>query len=506
MDGGAPSLEGWWAARWSSREGLAELLGALAELSAALGRVDNVGSAIFDLRPRQLAPPGGPPPAPAPDPWGEGRPVPADDERALSGALAPEVLFGCRREAPEAGHVWSIGLCLLSLLGLAEVARAGAPPPLGTDTPSLRPLRSTLIHDVHRRKPAMFAGRRLPHQEFLYPEALPEADAAAALRALQSMREAGAAVDSEAVLEVLTGALMVAPGARTPSLARLAEALRAAAAACLRAPPLERGPPPPALPPQADGALAGLIERLEALERRAAAQGEGSGVALAAGLAQLERSAAADRAEIAALKAALVAAEAKLSLPTASPAAPPAPRGADWLARVGVLVVALVAIGLGLRGGPTASSPAPIAAPAPTARPAPSSAAALAEAVPEPSAPEAPAEPPGPSAEASRAPPTDKARPEPVRPEPARAKDREAVEREAGPTEPPALPGRLVVRGGTATLVGPGGAADPARVAPGAYRLKARPADGKELDLGSVNVASGAVISVVCGFGTCKRE
>ena len=59
---------------------------------------------------------------------------------------------------------------------------------------------------------------------------------------------------------------------------------------------------------------------------------------------------------------------------------------------------------------------------------------------------------------------------------------------------------------GTASLVGPAGAADPSRVPPGSYRLKARTSDGKDVELGTVNVTSGAVISVACGFGTCKRE
>jgi len=507
-----PTLEAWWTRRWSTRDGLVELLEALAELSAALGRVDNVGSAIFDLRPRALMAPGGPTPAASPDPWGEGRSVPAADERALSGALAPELLFGCRREAPEAGHVWSIGLGLLGLLLLADAGRLSGPPPMGTDTPSLRPLRATLINDVHRRKPAMFAGRRLPQQEFLYPDALPEADQAAAARALQSMREAGVLVDGDAVLQVLTGALMVSPAARTPTLAKLAEALRGAAAACRSAPPVERGPAPPDLPPQQDAALQALIDRVAALERQLAAQGEGSGLLLAAGLAQLERGVADDRAALRGLQASV---EGLRSAP--NPVAPaPATRASapDWIARIGVLVVALGLFGLGFVGGRSAPEAPPVTAspaPLPRAAPAPRLAdpAALADEPPpadlvpaEPAPTEAPAagrpversgEPRAGAARPQGAKDKDAARSDPPKPEPASA-------------EPAAVPGRLVVRGGTASLVGPAGAADPSRVPPGSYRLKARTSDGKDVELGSVNVTSGAVISVACGFGTCKRE
>ena len=511
------TLEAWWTRRWSTRDGLVELLLALAELSAALGRVDNVGSAIFDLRPRALMAPGGPTPAASPDPWGEGRSVPAADERALSGTLAPELLFGCRREAPEAGHVWSIGLGLLGLLLLADAGRASGPPPMGTDTPSLRPLRATLINDVHRRKPAMFAGRRLPQQEFLYPDALPEADQAAAARALQSMREAGVLVDGDAVLQVLTCALMVSPAARTPTLARLAEALRGAAAACRSAPPVERGPAPPDLPPQQDAALQALIDRVGALERQLAAQGEGSGLVLAAGLAQLERGVADDRAALRGLQATVEGLR-SAPAPVLPPRAPTA-SSSDWIARIGVLVVALGLFGLGFVGGrsaPEAPRAAASPAPLPRAAPAPRLAdpAALAD--------EPPPSDPVPS-EASPSQTTASEAPEAGRPgersgepragaaRPQGAKDKDAARSDAprpepDSVEPAAVPGRLVVRGGTASLVGPSGAADPSRVPPGAYRLKARTSDGKEVELGTVNVASGAVISVACGFGTCKRE
>jgi hypothetical protein len=505
--GPAATLELWWAARWSEREGLAALLEAFAALAEGLGALPP--GQLVDLRPRALSALPLLPLTAFADPWGEGKPVPPDDERAPG--LAPELLFGCRREAPEAAHLWGLGLCLLGLLRLAEVGRGAPLPPLGVDTPSLRPLRVTLITDVHRKKPGVFAGRKLPPNDFLYPEALPEGDQAAVERALGLLREGGVAVDPAPVIELLGSLLKVAPAARGPSLGALPAALRAAAAACRRAGPAEasgaRAPGPPGLPVAGGAELARVGERLRALEAEVGALATRGPDAAAPQTTDPRIDALA--ADLRVLQARVAAWVDRGPAPVAlSPA--PARAGADRVARGGLALLLVLQLGVG--GALLRRDPAPAAAPvrveasppaapvsglgrvdpspAPAARPAPPPAPASAPADP-PAAPDPSAEP---STEPRRAGAERRPEPKPVEVEPAPA------------PAPSAAPGRLRVRGGTATLSGPGGPVDPGAVPPGSYSLRARTSDGKDFDLGTVTMAPGGLISVACGFGRCARD
>ena len=511
----APTLEAWWLSRWAQPDSVSALLRGMAAAVDSL-RASPLGH-IAELWPRMAE---APPSAlqAAPDPWGEGKPVPPDDPRVAG--LAPELLFGCRREAMDGSHhLWAVGVALLSLLRLAEQG-PHTPPPLGVDTPSLRPLRITLITDVHRRKPSSFAGRRLPPHEFLYPDGLPDADRAATERALSALQSAGVAVDPPAVIDLLDGLLKVAPGARVPRLDDLPGALRRVATACEAAgsgtgaaPRLSPGPQAPPQLPSTSGADSGpILERLRLLEVEIGAWAVHGGPPRAAAPAPTADALVA----IEALRRELGGLTQELADLRRQTARQPAAVARPWLPLAACAGVLLLQLGVvagstgevhtqGL-GSPPAIPPTLVQPSAPGLTPAPAPSVAPGPRASGEGAPE-----PGPASTRNAATP---------QPAPRGTASVAAVEgtdastqRRASPgdgADPSgaagATPGRLRVRGGNATLMGEGGPVDPGAVPPGSYQLQASTSDGRVHDLGRVTVGPGTVISVACGFGRCAVE
>ncbi len=466
-------LATWWAAA-PGRERLTAVLRDLAELAEGLDRLDGFLSADPDAPP--LWPLVGPRAlhrGPRGALWGVALvPDPAAGPAMDGGAdlWPPEVLFGATGAHRGSLGCWQVGMTLLQLL-LTHPGR------WATSGATL-PTRARLIGDLHRAKPRLFAGRAIHAAEFLYPDALPDADRAGVREGLQRILQGAPPTGLEtATLALLDGALAVDPGARQGSLKHAGQGLLELAEllAPRREPrPAPRDPAPAARPP-------------------------------------------------AAALPAVGAAPAIADPPSPAPApAPPAPRpaaparggGPGWGAfavlavlQMGTLAVALTALwgdrgSAAPEGAPVSVAPPPQtgrAAPPPSEEPASEDPPSVQPA----SEPDRMGDPQG--AAAAEPPPAPAAeRSEPPR---ARPKDPAAPPPPSEPEPPPAAgPGRLSVAGGTVSAAGEAGTFGPGELPAGRYRLRATPTGGAELDLGSVEVGAGAAVRVKCGFGTCRVE
>ncbi len=109
--------------------------------------------------------------------WGSYSEVSGGESLSVLGLLSPEELFGAVDAPIGASDVWAIGSLMMVLLRVRSVIASGARvPAAGLDAPVFFSHRSSLIRDLHTRKPGLFVGRPLDPRQFMYPERLPDQD------------------------------------------------------------------------------------------------------------------------------------------------------------------------------------------------------------------------------------------------------------------------------------------------------------------------------------------
>lgn len=306
------------------------------------------------------------------------------------------------------------------------------------------PHRTRLVQDLHRSRPRLFAHRPLDAQEFLYPDILPEPDRLAVVSAVRALLPADspvAPVLGEAVAGLLDGLLAVDPTARAAQLSVVPRRLRSVAAQAQASIPTAT----PDAPPDAPAA------------------------------------------------------------PVAPPAAAPPPpsRGPGWgvlgaMGLVQLLTIGIAGIALLISvQAPDVAAPVPASAPAPRARRA-APARTVDRSAPEPAGSATAVDEPAPPS----AIPTAKKRT--VAPAP-RASAPADVEDVPVDEEAPEEPGHIRVDGGTCRLVAEDGQAHSCGPLPaGRYTVWASPFGGTEIALGAHRLAPGQIMTIRCGFGTCR--
>lgn len=160
------------------------------------------------------------------DLWAESRVLVATEN-----FTSPEVMFNARRRHPTAMDVWSLGATVFSLLRLRRLAVDGAVLPRnGSHSPRFRMERCSRLIETYGRDPKRFVERDLDPSAFKDPDRLPEADRSDLHEAIRGVlgdapgAPRGEEELAEQVVQVLEGALAIAPEQRYASCRELAQA------------------------------------------------------------------------------------------------------------------------------------------------------------------------------------------------------------------------------------------------------------------------------------------
>jgi serine/threonine protein kinase len=224
-------LEDWWTERTLAGDGLEQLWSVIADLCKRvadcrrhLPSLEIQGWVVPDLRPRSiLRTTSGKVRIGGFHQWGQMLQGSGDSFNTSDAFMSPEELFESENVPSEASDVWALGTLILLLLRMRGVMKAtGSLPRAGSDAPVFLSHRSTLIRDLHARKPKLFLGRILDSRQFLYPDRLPDQDRQNVALALTGAFDAAEPVLekqlAKEVCRVLTKALMVDPLERYPSV------------------------------------------------------------------------------------------------------------------------------------------------------------------------------------------------------------------------------------------------------------------------------------------------